>query len=305
MKIVILGLGGVGGYYGGKLARRYYQSPDVEICFIARGEHLKKIKSKGIHIRTEKEDFFAKPKLVTNQAAEIGNADYVIMATKSYDIASSLTQIAACIDRNTVILPLLNGGDITERIRELLPENVVWSGCSYIVSRKTAQGEITSYGNIERFVFGYDKGVNDELRTFEKVLRGADIDVKLEADIRKAIWKKFYFISVSASLTSYFGVSFNSLNSTEAHQDMTRAVSREFLGVAAAEGVDLTEMDENEVLRRADNLPPNTTTSMHSDFKAGNHTEVETLTGVVVRLGHKHKVAVPMYEKVYQQLITQ
>lgn len=302
MKIVIIGLGGVGGYYGGKLAKKYADNTEIEICFIARGEHLKTIKERGIHIQAENEDFVAKPKMVTDKPAEIGIADYIIIATKSYDLASSIEQLSPCIDEHTVILPLLNGGDITERIREILPNNQVWSGCTYVVSRKTAPGEIKSFGTYNRLDFGYDQGENERLIAFEKIVKAADIDIVLQKDIRRAIWKKFYFISVTASLTSYFDVNFYTLTTTEESREMMIKLSKEFLAVAAAVGVNLSDMNERDALHRIEKLPRTSTTSMHSDYQAGNTTEVETLTGVIVKLGHQYNVPVPMYEKVYQKL---
>lgn len=302
IKIALLGLGGVGGFYGGKLAKHYGNSSDVSIYFIARGEHLEAIKKHGIHVISPEDNFTAKPDLATDNPAEIGVVDYVILSTKSYDLASSIALIRPCIDDKTVILPLLNGGDITERIREILPENVVWSGCSYIVSRRTEPGVIRSTGDYAKLIFGYDKEENEQLRSFEKLLKDAEIDAYLSPNIRESIWKKFYFISVSASLTSYFDVSFNELVDTDERLNMTVGMAEEFLKVAKAEGIDLGENAVEQVISRSENLPKDTTTSMHSDFQAGNRTEVETLTGVVVHLADKHRIGVPLYETVYAKL---
>ena len=302
IKIALLGLGGVGGFYGGKLARRYGGSDDVGICFIARGEHLEAIKTKGLHVTSPEDDFVARPDLATDNPAEIGVVDYVILSTKSYDLTSSIELLRPCIGEHTVILPLLNGGDITERIREILPGNIVWSGCSYIVSRRTEPGVIKSTGTYAKLIFGYDEGVNEQQQNFEKLLKDAEIDAYLSPDIRESIWKKFYFISVSASLTSYFNVSFNELVETDERLNMTVGMAEEFLQVAKAEGIDLGEDAIDQVVSRSENLPKDTTTSMHSDFKAGNRTEVETLTGVVVHLAHKHGIRVPRYETVYDEL---
>ncbi len=302
IKIAFLGLGGVGGFYGGKLAKRYSRTGEVEISFIARGEHLQAIKESGIRITTDEEDFIAKPDMVTDNPSEIGEVDYVIMTTKSYDLKSSIEEIKPCIGEHTVILPLLNGGDITERIREILPDNTIWSGCSYIVSRKTRPGVIRTSGSFHKLLFGYDQGVNEQLIRFEKLLQEADVDANLAGNIREAIWKKFFFISVSASLTSYFDVGFNELVNTEEHLNMTAGMAEEFLKVAKAEGINLGENAVEQVINRSEVLPAGTTTSMHSDFKAGNRTEVETLTGVIVQLAQKHRIYVPLYETVYKAL---
>jgi len=301
-KIVILGLGGVGGFYGGKLAKRYAGLSNIGIYFIARGLNLQAIQQSGIQIITDSEDFIAKPTLATDNAEEIGVADYIIIATKSYHLQSSIDQIRPCVGANTVIIPLLNGGDITERIRKILPDNIIWSGCSYIVSRRIASGIIRTSGTFHKLVFGFDGGENHQLYNFEKLLREAEIDVNYSKKIRESVWRKFFFISVSASLTSYLNCTFNELVNTKENKEMTIRFAKEFLSVAQAEGIDLGENPLEHIVNRSEVLPVGTTTSMHSDFKAGRSTELETLTGVVIELAHKHKISVPLYQKVYDEL---
>lgn len=303
IKIVILGLGGVGGYYGGMLARKYGDSDSVEISFIARGAHLEQIRRAGLRVMDENEDFTAFPRHVTDVPMQIGIADYLIVATKSYDLKAVVALAKPCIGADTIILPLLNGGDITEQLRALLPEHIVWSGCSYIVSRRISPGVIQSSGNISKLVFGYEKESNGRTEEFRNLLADAGIDVKLVDNVRDNIWQKFFFISVTASLTSYFNVGFNELAMGEL-RDMAVGMSGEFMAVAAAEGVRLLSDDVEQVVNRASQLPAGTTSSMHSDFLAGNPTEVETLTGAVVRFAHKNKIAVPLYEQVYEKLIS-
>ncbi len=299
MKIALIGLGGVGGYYGGLLAKKYENSAEIEVYFIARGEHLEKIKNDGIRIISDGNDFFAQPALATDNPKDIGLVDYIILSTKSYDLAASLDLAKPMIGESTVILPLLNGGDISEQIREILPNQTVWSGCSYIVSRRIEPGIIRSTGDFSRLVFGYDQGTNEATKEFEKILTDAGIDAQLHDPIRNSIWQKFYFISVSASLTSYFDVSFNELAETPERIEMTIAMSSEFIKVAKAEGIDTSKINENQVIKRAGELPKGSTTSMHSDFMAGGATEVETLTGAIVQFAKKHNIDVPNYEKVY------
>jgi 2-dehydropantoate 2-reductase len=118
LKIVIAGIGGVGGYFGGLLARAYAGNDDIEVHFIARGAHLKKIQDHGLTVIKGDVDFIAKPFLATDHLTEIGIADYIIICTKSYDLAEMLNQLAPCIGTKTVLLPLLNGVEAVEKIRE-------------------------------------------------------------------------------------------------------------------------------------------------------------------------------------------
>lgn len=301
-KIVIVGLGGVGGYYGGLLAKHYADDPDIEIYFVARGKHLKKVQQKGLTVITETGTFVVKPTLATDNVSEIGTADYVIMTTKSYDLDATITQIKPCIGLNTVVLPLLNGIDNSSRIRTLLPGIEVWDGCVYIVGRLNEPGVVESSGNVHRFNFGYQNKISDRLLSFEQFLKAAGIDAVFHENIKSVIWKKFFFISSTASLTSYFDVSFGALLTDETRKTTLVDLLEELLLVANAEGAEIDHTVITKTIHQLENLPFDTTASMHSDFKAGNNTELHTLTGIVIDLGKKHGIATPTYETVFTAL---
>jgi 2-dehydropantoate 2-reductase len=302
IKIVIVGLGGVGGYYGGLLAKRYAEDPNIEIYFVARGEHLKKVQQDGLTVITENGTFVVKPTLATDNVPEIGIADYVIMTTKSYDLDATIHQIKPCVGANTVILPLLNGADISARIRTLLPGIEVWQGCAYIVGRLNEPGVIESSGNVHNLFFGYNNMTTDRLLYFEKVMIDAGIEAIFSENILSVIWKKFFFISSTASLTSYFDVSFGALLTDPLRKMTLVDLLEELLLVANAEGAGIDSRVIDKTIHQLENLPFETTSSMHSDFQAGRNTELQTLTGIVIDLGKKHGIATPTYEKVFARL---
>ncbi|MEI6752553.1 MAG: 2-dehydropantoate 2-reductase [Paludibacter sp.] len=301
-KIVIVGLGGVGGYFGGLLAKYYSKNPDVEIYFVARGEHLRKVQANGLQLITENETFQIFPTLATDNIAEIGIADYIIMTPKSYDLESTAEQIKPIIAANTVIIPLLNGIDNSERIRNLLPETEVWDGCCYIVAKIKEPGVVENAGNIHRMVFGYQNQTNERLLAFEKLLTDAGIEARFYEDILTEIWKKFFFISTSASLTSYFNVSYGEILTDMVQRQTLVDISTELIKVANAEGIAIDNSEIDKLIHQFEKLPVGTTTSMHRDFLAGKNTEVDTLTGIVIKLGIKHGISTPTYEKVFVKL---
>ena len=140
IKIAFSGIGGVGGYYGGKLAHFYRQSENIKIYFISRGENLEVISREGLKIQTLHEEIIAHPTLATHSPKDIGPVDYLFCTTKSYDLAGNLEEIRPLIGPSTVIIPLLNGANITEEIRQLVPGHQVWYGCVYIGARLSAPG---------------------------------------------------------------------------------------------------------------------------------------------------------------------
>lgn len=301
-KIVIVGMGGVGGYYGGLLAKKYAESTDIEIYFVARGEHLKQIKENGLTVITETDQFMAKPKLATDNVAEIGIADYILLCTKSYDLEQSMLQLKPCIGQNTVIFPLLNGADISERIQAILPGIEVWKGCVYIVGRLNEPGVVESSGGVHDLFFGLENESNEHLFFMEKLLHDAGIKAFRSEKINKLIWRKFIFISTTASLTSYFNVGFRDLLTDTNRKQITTEFLQEVIEVAKAEGIVYDENIMETIIGHIERLPIETTSSMHSDFKAKRRTELNTLTKVVIDLGKKHSIPTPIYEEVYEEL---
>jgi len=304
-KIVIVGLGGVGGYYGGMLAKKYADNPDVEVYFVARGAHLKKMQENGLTLITEMGTFQVHPTLATDNVSEIGTADYIIMTPKSYDLDSTVAQIKPMVGPNTVILPLLNGIDNSDRIRTLLPGTEVWQGCCYIVARLNEPGVVESSGGLHRLNFGYEnKQTKERLLAFELLLKEAGVDATFYENVMHVIWTKFFFISSTASLTSYFDVSFGALLTDEIRKATLVSVLEELLLIANAEGAEIERSVIDKVIHQLEKLPFETTASMHSDFQAGKNTEVQGLTGIVMELGKKHNIPTPTYKKVYNELIT-
>jgi len=303
IKIAIVGLGGVGGYYGGMLAKKYADHPDIDIYFVARGAHLKKVQEDGLTLITEDGTFQVYPTLATDNVAEIGAVDYIILTPKSYDLESTVNQIKPLVGFHTVIVPLLNGIDNSDRIRALLPGTEVWQGCCYIVARLNEPGVVESSGGLHRFNFGYEfKQTNNRLDSFEILLKAAGIDAYFHEKIMHVIWTKFFFISATASLTSYFDVSFGALLTDEVRKATLISLLEELLLISNAEGAEIERTVIDKVIHQLEKLPFETTASMHSDFKAGKNTEVQGLTGSVVELGKKHGIPTPIYEKVYAEL---
>ena len=151
--ITISGLGGVGGYYGAMLvqaARR--EGLGRTISFVARGAHCEAIRQRGLHVHTPERDFTVTPDFIAEDVHSLPPASLLILATKSYDLEANIQQLRPIIQPDTIILPLLNGADITAQVQALLPEQRVWDGCVYISGRKPSAGEILLEAERERFV---------------------------------------------------------------------------------------------------------------------------------------------------------
>lgn len=299
-RIAILGIGAVGGYFGGLLAERYKAS-DVEIIFIARERSIKAIRENGLKIITPESEKLVRPHLISNDPAEIGEIDYLICCVKSYDLAESLSPLKSCIHQNTIVLPLLNGVDSKPIIQSVFPGTTVWEGCVYIVARLTEPGVITKSGGIASFHFGSHEK-QEQLKSFHQLLLNAGIDAHLSENILKTIWEKFVFISVVASITSYLNLSLGPIRENDEHRQLMFKLFNEIVAVSKAKSIDLSDDIIEKSFSTVMRLSAETTSSMHSDFMKGGKTEYRSLTEYVVKEAERLRVDTPEYRKILEAL---
>lgn len=301
-KIAIAGIGGVGGYFGGLLAKYYQNIPDIDIYFIARGENEKAIKQNGLYLKTVKGNFSAYPKMVTSNPAEIGPVDLLICCTKSYHLEQSLQQFAPCITPQTVLLPLLNGVNNCERIKALLPQNEVWQGCVYLVARLSSPGLITETGDVSLLSFGSATGSPEKLEQVAQIFRQAGISTNYSNNIKQTIWEKYLFISPVATLTSYLNATLGEIADSDYNLMLLTKLCNELSTIAGAVGIKVKPTYVQETIARVKRLPYTSTSSMHTDFQKGHLTELDTLTAQVIILGRQYALETPTYQLFYESL---
>jgi 2-dehydropantoate 2-reductase len=303
IKIVVAGIGGVGGYFGGLLAKKYENSDSIDICFLARGEHLEKIRENGLKVIHGQNEFIARPAIATDNANDIGIADYILICTKSYDLDATIGQLKPCIGENTILLPLLNGVESVDRIKKILPGNTVLEGCVYIVSSVKEVGVIENSGINQKLFFGPGTINNDRLLRLEKIMLDAGIEATLSDSISTIVWEKFIFIASIATATSYFNCNIGKL--LVENEEILVQLIEEVKLIAAAKGISVKPDLTTYIVNYNKLLPYKSTSSMHRDFQnMKQKTEVETLTGYVVRAGQKYGIETPIFKKAYNQLTT-
>jgi 2-dehydropantoate 2-reductase len=299
-KIAVVGIGGVGGYIGGRLAAHFEDSAAVQINLVARGENEKIIRANGLKLVTGEGEQLVRPNLI--RISEIGDADLILLCTKEYDLEETASAFKDFLGEQTAILPLLNGVDAAERIAKVAPETQIWQGCIYIVSKLAAPGVIEKTGDVCVINFGSEKGANEKLQRVENIFREAGIDAHLVDDISASIWEKFVFISTIAAATSYFDAPFGELLRNAEHKKLLFELVAEVKRLADAKKINVSEIKIQQKLDALKNLPFEATTSMHRDYKHGKNAEVESLVGYVVREARKLNVPVPTYERLYSEL---
>lgn len=295
-------MGGVGGYFGGLLAKAYAESEKIEIVFIARGDTQKNIAAAGLKIISDEDEFVVHPTIVSAVPTEIGKLDYLICATKTYDIESSLTALALCITKNTVILPLYNGVDATERINAMYPDNDILQGCVYIVSKIEAPGVIRKVGFYEKLFFGSASASTQKMKALQTIFLQAGIQSNLVDDIEEAVWEKYVFIAALASATSYLNQNVGEIMGTPESRQLYVALLHEITLLAAVKGLKLPDDIIMQTILKLEKCPADMTSSMHRDVLAGKPFELDSLTAYVVNEGIKYEVETPTFQLVFDTL---
>jgi len=304
MRIAVVGIGGVGGYYGGKLALAYAGSRKHEIVFIARGEHLEAIRRNGLRLITPDGEYTAVPNVATDNPEEAGILDLVLFCVKSYGLEDAARSLAGSVSKGSVILPLLNGVDITERLKALLPDCDVLNGCVYIGASIEAPGVVQHKGGSGQLIFGPDRSDDvEKFRYIEGLLKEAGIPAELATDAVLPVWTKYIFIDPLASLTARLGKTFGAILENEGERELLAGLMREVESVARAKGVNFPADIVNLTIQKAAGFPYATRTSFQLDYEKGRQTEIDIFAGYIVKAGKESGIATPLHERIYRELI--
>ena len=302
-RIAILGIGGVGGYFGGLLADKYFRSQDIEIIFIVKPTTEKIIKDQGLKLITPTEEKIIYPETVLSDPTLIGKLDFLICCIKSYDLEESLLALKECITPDTIILPLLNGVDAKERIEKIYPTIETWEGCVYIVTRLISPGVVKETGKIHLLYFGSETGSRDKLTILKKIFLNAGIDATLSENIKQTIWEKFMFLSSIANMTTYMDMFVGEvLNDKDGKHTITELI-KEVKLIADAKGIQLSADVVKTTIEKIENLNFDATSSMHSDSKKSGKTEYRSLTEYVSNMGDKYNIDTPAFDKILAEFI--
>lgn len=292
MRIAILGAGGVGGYYGGSLARAGHP-----VAMLARGAHLDALRERGLEVRTPEGTW-----TVSVQAAgdpkELGTVDLAVVAVKNYSLTEIVPAARLLAEGGADVLPLLNGVEAAERlIASGVPEDRVLGGLTEISAARIGPGIVERRSPFQRVVVGERAGgISERAERIAAAFREAGADARASADITADLWKKLAFIASMAAACGLARSPVGPIRDTPlGHLLIERAV-REVLAVARARGVALPEDTEPQILRFVDSLAPTIKPSFLLDLESGGPTEIDDLCGAVSRLGRLAGVDTPVHD---------
>lgn len=298
MRIAVFGTGGVGGYFGGRLARA-----GEDVTFIARGEHLRAIKASGLTIDSTDGDFVISPAKATDSVGEVGEVDLVILGVKAWQVPEAARAIKPLVGSKTTVLPLQNGVDaVSQLVDELGSENVVGGLCR-IVSYVVEPAHIRHAGFEPSIIIGeIDNRHTDRLAQIEQVFKNAGLNITIAKDIQVALWTKFLFIASFSGVGAMANAPAGVLRSDPKWRGQMLNAMKEIYALAHTRGIKLPPDSIDKVMSSVDGLPEDATSSMQRDIAAGKPSELESQNGAIVRMANEAGVEVPTHVLIYQTL---
>ncbi|NOY08469.1 MAG: 2-dehydropantoate 2-reductase [Spirochaetes bacterium] len=315
--ICIAGAGGIGGFFAVKLLK----TEKYNVSIIARGRHLDAVKKHGLILETaDGHTITGKPHLATNSFDDIPLPDLTLITVKGYDLDEVSQKLVQRInvfaeDEHTnlqekqapaknIILPLLNGVDIYERVKNYAANRIVLPGCVYIGSHIEKPGVIAQTGGTGLIIFGNDPEYSDfNPKNIFEVFDDAGINYRWEENPFPAIWEKYIFIASFALVSAYSGKTFGEIRKDSTLNNLTKRIAEEITEIAEARNISLPQNIVNETLKKADLFPPDTKTSYQRDVEIpGKPNEGELFGGTIIRLGKKHGIKTSVTESVYREI---
>lgn len=298
MKVAIVGTGGVGGYFGGHMART-----GTDVRFLARGAHLKALKANGLTVLSDVAPIDGLRIKVTDDPADIGPADAVLLAVKLADTDGAIAQMKALVGPKTVVASLQNGVDAVERMSAAFGAERVLGGVCHIAIAIERPGVLRHTGTMARITLGELNGAKTErLTALVDACSRAGLNIVESADINRAIWEKFVFLSSMSGITALSRSAIGPIrDDPDGRLFIERALS-ESTAVARAQGIALADDHAEKAVAFMMQLPATMKASMLHDLERGAKLELPWLSGAVIRLGRKLGVPVPTHETIVAAL---
>ncbi|MEU5624579.1 MULTISPECIES: ketopantoate reductase family protein [Streptomyces] len=289
MRIAVIGAGGVGGYFGARLA-----AAGNEVTFVARGAHLEAVRRSGLVVHSPLGELRTSPDSVVGSISELGPADLVLVAVKLWDTEDVADQLRSSAAREAPVLSLQNGVHKDAVLRGRLTDEQVLGGVCFISAFIEEPGVVRHNSALQKVILGpYRPGRSATSRSVLAAFRDAGIEAEASDDIERTIWEKFVFLVGLSATTATVRGPIGVVRSNEQSRRLLLDVMAETVAVARACGVRLDSDFAGDRLDFCDTLPAAMTSSLHNDLENGNRLELPWLSGGVVDLADRLGVPVP------------
>lgn len=301
MRLAVFGAGGVGGYFGGRLAQA-----GESVVFVARGAQLQALRREGLRVDSPAGDFQIAPVEATDEPSSAGRVDAILVCVKAWQVGEAASAMIPMLGSETFVVPLQNGVEAADQLATLVGAERVLGGLCRVVSYLAGPGHIRHAGVAPRIEFGERAGRGASPRVaalrsaFEKAI---GLSVATPEDIDAAVWEKFLFIAPFSGVGAVTRVPAGLIRSVEETRELLVQAMREVFELARARGIGLAWSALERTLAFFEALPADATASMQRDIMEGRPSELEYQTGAVVRLGRQAGLRVPVNECLYRSLL--
>jgi 2-dehydropantoate 2-reductase len=315
MKFAVFGTGGIGGFFGGRLA-----TGGEDVWFIARGQHLVAMQTRGLYVHSSEGDFVVPPGRMTDNPASVGQCDVVLFCVKSYDTEPAAKQLDPLLREDSVVISLQNGVDNEEKVRRIISRGTVYAGSANIYSTITAPGVVTEGGGPKKLVFGpflqlqragQTPSLPDRISPVQheqgkKILNAllrTGIHAEFCSDMHTELWKKLIFIGAVGGLTTLTRLTLGELLAVQETSAMLAEAMREAHRIAIAQRANIEPAFVEDIFAKLRKHENKTRSSMYYDLVHKKPLEIEALSGTVVRSGVELGIPTPLHRFIYSCLL--
>lgn len=298
MRVLVMGTGGVGGYYGGLLAHAGH-----EVTFVARGAHLAAMRERGLEVRTGGITFTISPAQATDDPATVGDVGLALFTVKTYDTAPALAALRPAVGPGTAVLTLQNGIDSVDQLSAAFGIEKVIAGVTFVASAVAEPGVVVENGASRRVVIGEPLGgASERVEKIAGAFREAGIEVQVSADATQAIWDKFVLLAPHATVSAACQLPIGEIRQTPEAMQLYRDLVGEVIAVGNALGRTFVPDRVDQIIDFFMGAPPGQTSSLQRDFANQRRVELEYLTGTVIRRGRERGILTPRFDALYAVL---
>ena len=298
MKIVVMGTGGVGGYFGARLSKA-----GNDVGFIARGAHLKAIKEKGLKILSELGEININSLIASDNPSDFEIPEIILFCVKTYDMEVSTNLIKPIVGSDTVVIPLLNGISHFEIMKKILGEDKVIGGIAAISALIEEPGVIRHNSTMQMLKFGeFDKTISSRIKNFQNACEKAGINNSIPENIEIDLWQKFILICTLAGANCLTRLSLGLCRKNSATLNLMKEIATEVITIAHAENVPLPSNQLEIIMDQLYKLPDGMKASTLPALENGEKLEISALHGTILKFGEKNNIDTPMNRAVFAAL---
>ncbi|KXX67043.1 ketopantoate reductase family protein [Flammeovirga sp. SJP92] len=303
--IIIIGLGGVGGYFGFKINQTNERAHKHQVSFIARGKTYDVVKNNGLTLLSEEHKIkVTKPDFVLQNIAEIKAPDLVLICVKEYDLENVCNQLLHVITEKTVILPMMNGANIYDRIRKIILHNTILPSCVYVASHIKEKGVVEHKGKAGKLIFGRDpQHFHSDVDWVVEIIENSAIDFEFTDNSEKAIWTKFFFIASFGLVTAKHNSSIGAVCADNEQRIEATNIMKEIRLIAQKKNIQLKEDLIDLTFKKASSFPSSTPTSLQLDVNSGKtENELELFAGAIIQYGKETGVETSVTQTILNEI---